>query len=99
MKVNMDSDQRYARTVLRFLVVLAAVCATSFAANVPAGWRTYRSSDHGFMLAYPEDFTFYANSTEAQLPSFPSVMRRRLLASNIAGASIRERGSKPPALQ
>ncbi|MGA9473387.1 MAG: hypothetical protein WBV36_13050 [Terriglobales bacterium] len=67
----MDSDQRYATAVLLFFVVLAAVRARSFAANVPAGWRTYRSPDHGFMVAYPKDFKFHPNSTEAQLSVIP----------------------------
>ncbi|MGA2459765.1 MAG: hypothetical protein ABSF85_19540 [Terriglobales bacterium] len=56
------------------LAMLATVCGTSFATDVPEGWRTYHNPDYGFVIAYPGSFNFYPvkpDLKEAQLSYIP----------------------------
>lgn len=48
---------------------VAGVTSTSFAANVPAGWKVYRSREFGFEIAYPKDAKFsLAESNDGDTP-------------------------------
>jgi len=67
MKKNANDGLDLALGVSFRLLVLAAFCTSSFSASVPAGWKTYRSPDYGFVIAYPKDFKHYTNATDAQL--------------------------------
>jgi len=74
MNRNNNRGWNPARSSLLCLAVLTTIYGPSLAATVPAGWRTYRSPDYGFFLAYPKEFTFYPvtpDLKEAQLSYIP----------------------------
>lgn len=74
MKRNNNRGWDPARSLLLCVAMLTTICGPSLAATVPAGWRTYRSPDYGFFLAYPKEFTFYPvtpDLKEAQLSYIP----------------------------
>jgi hypothetical protein len=79
--------------ILGFLLVVGFGCQSNNGVKIPSGWITFKSSDYGFSLAYPDNMEMRGRSVERQSSSYIG------LSGNFF-ASLRDvkRESKPVSL-